>query len=103
MKSFRQKVFKIAHEIRKSTGKNFSVCLSKAWRIYRLTKRMTVEAVTFSFEKKDGSLRKVQGSLMSVSGKINGKGKQNHKTVCYWDTNANRFGSFKVENLISIF
>ena len=39
MKNFRTKVFKQAHELMRATGKAFAVCLSKAWALYRLTKR----------------------------------------------------------------
>lgn len=48
MKNFRSKVFKQAHEITKATGKAFAVCLSKAWALYQLTKRMHREVVTFT-------------------------------------------------------
>lgn len=101
--TFRSSVFKRAHEIRKSTGKNFAVCLAKAWNVYRLAKRMTKEAVEFSFEKVNGELKKVTGTLKAIESKIKGTGTTNYKTLCYWDLEANRFGSFKSENLISIF
>lgn len=101
--TFRSKVFKRAHEIRKSTGKNFAVCLAKAWNVYRLAKRMAKEAVDFAFEKKDGTLKRVTGTLKSIENKIKGTGTTNYKVLAYWDTEAERFGSFKVENLISIF
>lgn len=100
--TFRSKVFRRAHEIFKSTGKSFAVCLAKAWALYRLSKRMTKEPVTFSFEKVNGELRKVTGTLKSLDSKIKGTGKENYKTLCYWDITENRFGSFRVENLISI-
>ena len=58
MKNFRTKVFKQAHELMRATGKAFAVCLPKAWALYRLTKRMRREIVTFAYEKADGSLRK---------------------------------------------
>ena len=63
MKNFRTKVFKQAHELMRATGKAFAVCLSKAWALYRLTKRMHKEIVTFAYEKADGSLRKAKGTL----------------------------------------
>ena len=101
--TFRSKVFKRAHEIMKSTGKNFAVCLSKAWAVYRLAKRMTKENVQFAFEKKDGTLKKVVGTLKSIENHIKGTGKENYKAFPYWDVSANRFGSFKVENLITVY
>ena len=63
MKNFRTKVFKQAHELMRATGKAFAVCLPKAWALYRLTKRMRREIVTFAYEKADGSLRKAKGTL----------------------------------------
>ena len=41
----------------RSTGKAFAVCLSKAWQLYRLTKRMRAGVVRFAYEKADGTLR----------------------------------------------
>lgn len=99
--TFRSKVFKRAHEIMKATGKTFAVCLAKAWAVYRLAKRMTKGAVTFSFEKKDGTLKKVTGTLKAIESKIKGTGNANYKTLCYWDIKAEKFGSFRIENLIT--
>ena len=45
----------------RSTGKAFAVCLSKAWQLYRLTKRMRAGVVRFAYEKADGTLRKAAG------------------------------------------
>ena len=87
MKNFRTKVFKQAHELMRATGKAFAVCLSKAWALYRLTKRMHKEIVT----------------LKDVSNLIKGTGSENYKTVRYFDVEANGFRSFKVENLITIY
>ncbi len=101
--NFRSKVFKRAHEIMKATGKSFAVCLSKAWAVYRLAKRMTRESVSFAFEKKDGTLKKVTGTLKAIENHINGRGKENFKVLPYWDVKADRFGSFKVENLITVY
>ena len=99
MKNFRTKVFKQAHELMRATGKAFAVCLSKAWALYRLTKRMRREIVTFAYEKADGSLRKLQ----DVQNLIKGTGPENYKTVRYFDVEANGFRSFKVENLITTY
>lgn len=103
MKNFRSKVFKQAYEMVKSTGKAFAICLAKAWAIYRLSKRMKSETVSFSYEKQDGSLRKAKGSLQDVSKLIKGTGAENFKTVRYFDVDANGFRSFKVENLVTIY
>ena len=99
MKNFRTKVFKQAHELMRATGKAFAVCLSKAWALYRLTKRMRREIVTFAYEKADGSLRKAKGTLQDVQNLIKGTGPENYKTVRYFDLEANRLRSLKVKNL----
>lgn len=103
MKNFRSKVFRQAYEMMKVTGKAFAVCLSKAWAIYRLYKRMKNETVSFAYEKADGSLRKAKGTLQDVSNLIKGTGMENYKTVRYFDIDANGFRSFKVENLITVY
>ncbi len=101
--TFRSKVFKRAHEIMKSTGKNFAVCLSKAWAVYRLAKKLTKGAVKFSFEKKDGSLKTAIGTLKSIERHIKGTGAENNKTLAYWDIQANAFRSFIITNLITVY
>lgn len=103
MKNFRSKVFKQAHGIMKATGKAFAVCLSRAWSLYRLTKRMHQEVVTFTYEKVDGSPRKAKGTLKDVQNLIKGTGTPNYKTIRYFDVEANAFRSFKTENLITVY
>lgn len=87
----------------KATGKAFVVCLSRAWALYRLTKRMHQEVVTFTYEKADGSLRKAKGTLKDVQALIKGTGTPNYKTIRYFDVEANAFRSFKTENLITVY
>lgn len=102
--TFRTKVFKRAHEIMKSTGKGFAVCLSKSWVIYRLTKKLlSKDEVCFTYEKKDGSLRRAYGTLKNVGQFIKGTGKATAKVFHYWDLEAVAFRCFKAENLISVF
>lgn len=100
---FRSKVFKRAYELMKTTGKTFSVCLSKAWALYRLTKLMQSGIVSFAYEKTDGTLRKAKGTLKDVKNLIKGTGKENFKTVNYFDVDAGAFRSFRIENLITIY
>jgi len=100
---FRTRVFKRAHEIMRATGKAFAVCLSQAWRVYRLIKRMKQEATTFTFEKKDGTLRRAIGILKDIPGTSTGNRKENYKTVAYFDLDKEAFRCFKVESLVSIF
>lgn len=92
----------MAYELVKSTGDLFAVCLSRAWAIYRLSKRMKKEVVTFTYKKVDGTLRKAKGTLEGVQSLIKGTGKENFKTVRYFDIEANGFRSFKIDNLVSV-
>ena len=103
MKTFRAKVFKQAYELMNTTGKRFAVCLSRAWALYRLTKRMHTGVVKFAYEKVDGTVRRATGTLQNVEGLIKGTGKITFSTVRYFDIDANSFRSFKIENLITIY
>ena len=85
--NFRHKVFCMAYELMKATGKAFAVCLSRAWALYRLTKQM----------------HKGKGTLKDIQNLIKGTGSENYKTVRYFDIEANGFRSFKVENFITIY
>lgn len=101
--NFRHKVFCMAYELMRATGKAFAVCLSRAWALYRLTKQMHKGIVSFAYEKSDGSLRKAKGTLKDIQNLIKGTGSENYKTVRYFDIEANGFRSFKVENFITIY
>lgn len=100
--SFRSKVFRMAHSIYTTTGNSFAICLSKAWAMYRLGKKMLTEQVQFTYKKVDGSTRKAIGSLKEIGGKIKGTGKSNVNTFNYYDMEANGFRSFRIENLVSV-
>ena len=101
--TFRTKVFKRAYKIMKATGKAFAVCLSKAWALYRLVKKMRLnKEVHFTYEKKDGSLRRAIGTLKNVSQLVKGTGKSSLGVVHYFDVKAQWFRCFRVENLVSV-
>ena len=88
----------------RTTGKAFAVCLSKAWALYRLSKKMTTQReVAFTYEKKDGTLRKAYGTLKDIGQFVNGTGKASEKVFHYWDLEAVAFRCFKVENLVTVF
>lgn len=101
MKNFRTQVFKRAYEIMKTTGKTFSVCLSKAWQLYSLAKKMKSGIVSFCYEKADGTLRKAKGTLNLIYEAKTDR-PANPKVFTYYDLEAESFRSFKVENLIKI-
>lgn len=101
--NFRTKVFKNAHSIKKTTGQSLSSSLKKAWRLYRLTKVLLKnQTATFSYLKKDGSVREAVGTLQKIGEHIKGTGKTSSKVFRYWDLEANWFRCFNIENLISI-
>lgn len=105
MKStFRATVFNRAYEIRRRTGKAFAVCLSKAWALYRLGKKMRASVeVYFTYEKKDGSLRKAFGTLKGVEQFVKGTGKANEGIFRYFDLEVSAFRCFRIENLVTVF
>lgn len=100
--NFRSKVFKRAYQIMRNTGKAFAVCLSKAWAVFRLVKRMAIETVTFTYEKKDGTLRKAKGTYKGLPISTKSKG-INFKSLVYFDVDLKAYRSFKIENLITVF
>lgn len=102
--TFRSKVFKRAYAIMKATDKTFAVCLSKAWALYRLTNKMrTKDEVCFTYEKKDGSLRKAFGTLKNISQFIKGTGKTSIGVFHYWDLEVVAFRCFRIENLVTVY
>lgn len=101
--AFRTKVFHWAHELVRTTGKAFAVCLAKAWALYRLRKRMATETVKIAFEKADGSLKIAMATLKDTASLIKGTGTPNYKTLTYFDAEVKGFRSFKVENFIAAY
>ena len=99
-----QTIMRRAWTLFRSTGKAFAVCLSKAWALYRLTKRMRAGIVRFAYEKADGTLRKACGTLHDVAATVKGTGRPNDAlTIRYYDVEADGWRSFKVENLVTVY
>lgn len=101
--NFRSKVFGWAYQIAKATGKQFAVCLSKAWALYRLKKAMKQGVVSFAYEKADGTLRKAKGTLNVLREITRKAGTPKTGSFPYFDIEANAFRSFKIENLVVIY
>ena len=96
-------IMRRAWHIARVTGKAFAVCLSKAWQLYRLTKRLRAGVVRFD-EKTDGTLRKATGTLHEVVSMVKGTGRPDDgRTVRYYDVEASGFRSFRAESLITIY
>ena len=97
------KLMRRAWELFRTTGKTFSVCLVRAWALYRLTKRMRTGVVSFCYEQADGATRKAKGTLQGVAPLIKGTGKETPKTFRYFDIEAGGFRSFRIENFITAY
>lgn len=99
-----QTIMRRAWALFRTTSKTFSVCLSKAWQLYRLTDRMRAGVVRFAYEKADGTLRRACGTLRDIAATIKGSGRPDDGcTVKYYDIEAAGWRSFKVENLITVY
>lgn len=99
-----QMIMRRAWAIARSTGKMFSVCLSKAWAIYRLVRAMRAGIVSFAYEKADGSMRRAKGTLHDAASAIKGTGRPDDgRTVKYYDVEADGWRSFRVENFITAY
>lgn len=105
--NFRARVMKYAHQLFKSTKKNWRYCMLKAWELYRLAKRMRTGVVRFVFEKADGSIRIANGTLANVpvGSTVRGKRitKPSYKTFAYFDVDKLEMRCFKIENIVTIY
>ncbi len=61
------------------------------------------DEVAFTYEKKDGSLRKAIGTLKNIQHLIKGTSKENIGVFAYYDLQASSFRCFKIENLVAVF
>ena len=94
-----------AHELFTTTGQAWSICLLKAWELYRLAQRMRRGTVHFVFVKVDGSIRHANGTLRT-SYKPSGNAdvrKKSYKTFRFFDTDRHEFRCFKVANLVTVY
>jgi hypothetical protein len=99
----KSELFKRAWHIARTTGKTFSICLVKAWELYKLKKAMAIRKVKFAFEKKDGTLRYATGTLeKDYLQDVKGRG-SSLSVMTYWDIESRGFRCFKIENLIKIY
>lgn len=86
------------------TGNAFAVCLSKAWKLYRMTCRMRYGIVRFTYKKVDGTLRNAVGTLRDIASTVKGPGLPGDgRTVKYYDVEASGWRSFKVGNIVTIY
>lgn len=96
--NFRARVMKYAYQIWLSTRQTWSLCMKKAWQVYKLGRAMRERTVRFAYRKIDGTIRQASGTFLPGTGK---KGKPSYKTLAYFDIDKQQFRCFRIENLIS--
>ena len=101
---FKSEVMKRAWIMFYETEKKFSLCLKKAWKIYRLKKKMAEKVVKFTYKKVNGTVRFAKRTLQEAF-LLNVKGdrKPSLRTQVYWDMEVGAFRCFRIENLVRIF
>ena len=105
-KKFRVRVMKYAHFLYERTQNAWSICLLKAWELYRLAKKMRKGVVKFAFQKMDGTIRYAWGTLQNrPAGVTDGKKSKepSYKTFAYFDTQKKAMRCFRIENLITVY
>lgn len=90
-----------AYHIMSATGKEWALCLRKAWLLYRLNKELHSGEVTFYFEKIGGEIRKATGTL-KIDYEFKTQNQPNPKVFTYFDVEAKSFRCFKIENFIMV-
>lgn len=102
--NFRVKVMKFAWAIFRATKNEWSLCMRKAWNLWRLAKKMRSGAVRFAYLKADGTIRQAIGTLLNLPAGASLKGKKmtkpSYKTFAYYDVEKRAFRCFKAENLL---
>ena len=102
--SFRLIVMQRAYYLMAATGKEWAVCLKKAWLLYRLNKAMHTQEISFIFEKKNGEIRSAFGTLKCdvINYEFKNETQTNIKVFNYYDLEAAAFRCFKIENFMSL-
>jgi len=102
--NYKSEIFKRAWVLFYESETEFSNCLKKAWRVFKLKKAMAKKVVAFTYKKVNGSIRYAKGTLQEVFIRdVKGGRKPNLRTLAYWDTEADGFRCFRIENLVRIF
>lgn len=95
----RSRLFRMAHAI-KSQFQSFAAALSHAWKVIRLTIKMTSGDASFSYRKVSGEIRQAVGTL-NFTYEAKGSGRTAPAdSLVYFDREANGIRSFKIVNLV---
>ena len=87
-------------------SKEMSICLKRAWYFERFRRWLKNGVVTFTYMKKDGSLREAKGTLNDLLIPIDklpkGTGNDivNYISVCYFDLVKQEWRSFNVAEFV---
>lgn len=103
--NFRSRVMKYAWQIFRATKLKWSLCMRKAWMLYKLWSKLKEGVVKFAYYKNDGSFRMATGTLHFNGNASYGNKKitkPSYKTLTYFDLGKNAFRCFRVENLANI-
>lgn len=96
----KSRLFKIAHSIRADFA-TFGEALRHAWCVVKLQVELCIRsAVSFTYLKVDGSIRKAVGTLDNVPTPKGGFRKNNYGLLAYFDRQQNDWRSCRIANLI---
>lgn len=102
-KNTRSEVLTMAWAIRKQTsGLTWGQCQALAWRASRLRSALHTGAVTFRYQKEDGSTREALGTLSPALFQYESKGgqaKENPLLLKYFDLEKQAFRSCRIDRL----
>ena len=97
----RKELMTIANAIHTHSDSNLKQSLTIAHRVYKLKKQLRKGKHSFSFIKKDGSVRLANGTLADVPPiKGTSTAKVRHDVIAYYDLDKKGWRSFKAETLL---
>lgn len=98
------KLMKQAWYMVKTLGFTISKAMKQAWRNFKLRKALKAGNVSFTFKKKDGSIREAVGTLKeNVIPPVCGlRTSDPNKVQIFYDVIKEAWRSFKIENLVSV-
>ena len=96
------KLMKQAWFLVKKLGWSISEAMKQAWKNFKLRRRLINNTVSFSYKKKDGSIREAVGTLLKTAiPAIAGERKSDPvKVQVYYDLEKQQWRSFNIESLI---
>ena len=99
----RSEIFKAAWNYTRELGIRFGYALRRSWAEWKVSNRLLKGMAIFSFQKKDGSIRKAIGTtnLDLIPADQHPKGnKSSDKVICFFDLASNGWKCFSKNNLL---